>query len=75
MSNFKRKHNDKAWQKAIDKESSLPYTKKETSLFAKGSKALKDLGHKPKQKPGPEARKIRIMSKALKKKGDGSFSR
>ena len=68
MADPKRKHNEKAWQKSIDKESSLPYSKSEESLFAKGRKALKDLGHKPKQKAGPEARKVANISKSLKKK-------
>ena len=57
-----------AWQKMMDRESSTPYNDKEKKLFSKGNKVLKDLGHKAKQKPGPEAKKIRGMTRALSNK-------
>lgn len=57
----------KAWQKHMDHESAQPYNDYEKKLFSKGNKVLKDMGHKPKQKAGIEAKKLRGMSKALKK--------
>ena len=57
-----------SWQKMMDRESAAPYNDKEKKLFSKGNKVLKDLGHKPKQKPGPEAKKVRGMTRALSNK-------
>ncbi len=58
--------NPHRWQRAKNSEAAKPYTEKEKKLYPKGSKALKDLGHKPKQRAGKEAHKIKGMSKALK---------
>ncbi len=57
-----------AWQKMMNREAQTPYNDKEKKLFSKGNKVLKDLGHKPKQKPGLEAKKVRGMTKALSNK-------
>ena len=58
--------NPHRWQRAKDSEAAKPYTEKEKKLYPKGSKALKDLGHKPKQRAGKEAHKLKGMSKTLK---------
>lgn len=64
-SNEKRK---KAWQRLADREAQIPKNEYEKKVHSKGAKALKDMGHKPKQKPGAEAGKIKGMARHLKKK-------
>ena len=59
--------NPHRWQRAKDAEAAKPYTDKEKKLYPKGSKALKDLGHKAKQRAGKEAHNIRRTSKELSK--------
>ena len=63
----------KAWQKLSDREGMVPKSEKEAEIHRKGNKALKDLGHKPKQKPGPEAHKVAGMGKAMAKKGGSNW--
>ena len=63
----------KAWQKLSDREGQVPKSERDAKIHQKGAKALKDLGHKPKQKAGPDAHKLAGMGKAMAKKGGSNW--